>query len=119
MARAVRGLKLTGLKMTVFYIEAGEIQTEYRGENATQALNAYARDAGYSDYDDLVSEFGPVDLCIKLDIQALCTAVGEKAGVPVFEDSYGNGVALVGDKSYSSYQELAAAHGLNCWDYKA
>ena len=107
------------LKLTVCYIESGEVQSEYRGETAADALNAYARDAGYRDYDELVREFGPVELCIELDIQALCTAVGEKAGVPVFEDSYGTGVALLGDKSYSSYQVLAAAHGLNCWNYKA
>lgn len=107
------------MTMAVFFIEAGEVQDEQRGANAAEALDAYARDAGYSDYADLVSQFGEVDLCIELDIDALCAAVGDKAGAPVFEDSYGNGVALVGDKSYRSYQELADAHGLSCWNYKA
>jgi hypothetical protein len=108
--------------MAVFFIEAGAAQGEYKGATAAEALEAFAQDAGYSSYMQMTGkapEVSDVDACIELDTDALCSAVSDKAGVPVFADSYGSGVALVGDKSFQSYQDLAEAFDLRCWDFRA
>lgn len=45
--------------MATYTIEAGDlIMGDYEGESPEQALDAYARDAGYASYDKLVAEVG-------------------------------------------------------------
>jgi hypothetical protein len=55
---------------------------------------------------------------IEIDIEALVSAVDEKTERVVFEDSYGEGVALVGGVSYQSYHDLADAFGLDALDFQ-
>ena len=84
---------------------------EYHAESAAQALDAYARDAGYDSYAEVVAQFGDDAQAFEIDVDALCAAVEEVTGVTVFQDSYGNGVALVGGKSYATHKELAESIG--------
>ena len=47
--------------MKEYKIEAGAIDTTYKGESEQEALEAYAKDAGYKSYADLVDQHGEVD----------------------------------------------------------
>jgi len=106
--------------MATFSIDAnGSDMGCYVADTAAQALDAYARDAGYSDYADAVAQFGDNATAIEIDTAALCAAVSEATGHAVFQDSYGNGVALVDNCSYDNWQQLAETIGKNCWDFKA
>ena len=53
----------------------------------------------------------------RIDTNRLIQDVSDKAGRPVFEDSYGSGVALVENNSYPDYLALAQAYGLDITDY--
>lgn len=44
-----------------YIIEAGSIVTTYKAYSSNEALELYARDAGYSNYYELVQEHGQVD----------------------------------------------------------
>lgn len=50
-----------GLIKKTYKIEAGTIVTEYEGATEEEALEAYAKDAGYNSYEDLVDQHGEVD----------------------------------------------------------
>lgn len=106
--------------MPIFHISANDIAMgEFSGETEADALDAYARDAGYKDYADVVAQFGDDATAVQLDTDALVAAVGDATGHPVFQDSYGSGVALVNNVSYATYQDLAESIGRNAWDFKA
>lgn len=47
--------------MKAFRIQANAIDTIYDGETKGEALEAYAKDAGYKSYEDLVRQHGEVD----------------------------------------------------------
>ena len=47
--------------MKAFRIQANAIDTIYYGGTKEEALEAYAKDAGYKSYEDLVSQHGEVD----------------------------------------------------------
>lgn len=104
--------------MTTFAISAnGSDMGCYVAESASSALDAYAKDAGYQDYADAVKQFGDDAKAIEIDTEALCNAVSESTGFAVFQDSYGNGVAVVDNCSYDNWQQLAETIGKNCWDF--
>lgn len=106
--------------MAVFNISANDSNMgEYSGETAGQALDAYARDAGYTDYAEVIAQFGDDATAIKIDTDALCAAAGKHFNAAVFQDSYGSGVALIDGTSFFSYTELANAIGRRVWDFKA
>lgn len=56
---------------------------------------------------------------IDIDIESLIKAVDAKTSHCIFEDSYGDGVALIDGKSYRTYHELAAAFGLDASDFQS
>lgn len=106
--------------MAVFSIRANDTDMgEYSEDTASEALDAYAMDAGYKDYADVVEHFGDDATAVQIDVGALVAAVEESTGFTVFQDSYGDGVALVNDVSYPTHQALAKSIGKNCWDFKA
>lgn len=106
--------------MATFQIDAnGTDMGEFHGETAQDALDSYAREAGYTDYADVVEQFGDDATATQIDTEALTSAVEEATGHAVFQDSYGNGVALVNGVSYATHQELAQSIGKNAWDFKA
>ena len=106
-------------KMPVFNITANDTDMgEYTADGAADALDKYARDAGYTDYADASAQVRDDAQAVEIDTDALCNAVTEKTGFNVFQDSYGNGIALVNGTSYASYQELANSIGMNSWDFK-
>lgn len=110
--------------MKTFEITANDVlMGEYKGVNAEAALDAYARDAGYEDFATLLENIPgstreEVDVC-EIDMDKLCDAVAHAAGQAVFQDSYGNGVALVAGQSYATHREMAEAFGLSLGDYYA
>lgn len=97
--------------MGVFLIAANDVAMgEYQGDTAQDALDNYARDAGYRDYTEVESELGKTDavVVVEVDIDRLLAAVGEKLSKPIFQDAYGDGVALVDNVSIKTYAELAS-----------
>ncbi len=104
--------------MPTFHIDAnGTDMGCYSAATAAQALDAYAKDAGYSDYADISAQFGNDARAIEIDTDALCAAVSKGTGHAVFQDSYGNGVALMDNNSFDNWQQLAEVIGKNCRDF--
>ena len=98
--------------MAYFQISANDTDMgEYRADSAEQALEAYAKDAGYASYADAAEQFGDDAEAFEIDTEALCAAVETATGHSVFQDSYGNGVALVDGKSYATHKDLAQSIG--------
>lgn len=114
--------------MKTFDIDAnGTPMGEYKGETLEEAIDAYASDAGYSDFDDMAQEVGATkeELAInEIDSEKLVEAVEKASGVSVFQDTpvlqdkgeY-DGVALVDGVRYRTYRELAEAFGLSVDDF--
>ena len=108
--------------MAIYEITANDVlMGEYNGINAAEALDAYARDAGYDDYAALLGNVpgstpDEVEVC-EIETDKLCDAVSEAAGEAVFQDSYGNGIAVVAGQSYATHRELAEAFGLSLSDF--
>lgn len=99
--------------MATYMIEAGDVRMgEYRAESMAEALEKYADDAGFESYDDLVNRYGSASI-YRIDSEALTSAVAESLGVAIFQDSYGDGVALVRGESVATYAELAEMAGLD------
>ena len=62
--------------MAVFQITANDTDMgEYTADSAADALDAYAKDAGYSNYSEVVAQFGDDAAAIEIDTDALCEAV--------------------------------------------
>lgn len=101
----------------------GNLMGEYSGENAEAAIDAYAREAGYEDFADLLSRV-PGSTREELDVFEIATdelvaAVERTAGESVFQDSYGRGIALVKGASYATYRDLADAFELDIDQFHA
>ena len=47
--------------MTTYRIQANAIDTIYEANSEQEALEIYAKDAGYNSYEDLVNQHGEVD----------------------------------------------------------
>lgn len=106
--------------MAVFQITANDTDMgEYIADSAAEALNAYAKDAGYSDYSEVAAQFGDDAVAVEIDTNALCEAVEQATGKSVFQDSYGSGVALVDGVSYATHQDMAALIGKSVADFVA
>lgn len=101
----------------------GNLMGEYRGIDADAAINSYALDAGYDDFADLLATVpgsSREELDVEeIDIDKLVEAVEDAAGESVFQDSYGDGIALVKDKSYPTYRALSEAFGLDLNNFYA
>jgi hypothetical protein len=108
--------------MAVYFITAnGTPFGEYQATIAYEALLAYAQDAGYRNYAEMVEVGGggnEIEV-LKIDTDAIVAAVEAISKGPVMQDSYGGGVALVDGISYSNYDDLAAVVGKRCWDFSA
>lgn len=50
---------------------------------------------------------------IEIDTEALLAACVERADKTIFQDSYGNGIALYDGESFSTWHALAARFGLD------
>lgn len=96
---------------------------EYKGADENEAIDAFARDAGYDNYNHLLSNVegstrDELDVFV-LDTGKLVSAVEAAIGESIFQDSYGSGIALVKGESYSTYRELADAFDLDIDDFHA
>ena len=106
--------------MAYFQISANDTDMgEYHADSAEQALNAYARDAGYKDYADAAAQFGDDAEAHQIDTDALRNSVTQATGHNVFQDSYGNGVALVDGESYATHKDLADSIGRHIAEFFA
>ena len=85
----------------------------------TMAELLQARDAGYKDYADVVAQLGDDAEAHQIDVDALCDSVTQATGHDVFQDSYGNGVALVDGKSYATHKDLADSIGRHIAEFFA
>ncbi|MCC5908004.1 MAG: hypothetical protein JJU13_17450 [Balneolaceae bacterium] len=47
--------------MKTYRIQANAIDTTYKGDSEDEALDNYAKDAGYKDYSDLIDQHGEID----------------------------------------------------------
>ena len=110
--------------MNTFEIFAnGTNMGEYQGNTEAAAVDAFAEDAGYDSFSDLLqnvpgSSRDDLDVCL-IRTEDLCAAVEKRSGRSVLEDSYGNGVAVVNDVSYDTYRMLTEAYGLDLADFYA
>jgi hypothetical protein len=101
----------------------GNLMGEYKGANEDAAIDSYARDAGYDDFADLLANVPgstreEVEV-FEIDTDKLTAAVEAESGESVFQDSYGNGIALVKGESYATYRSLADAFGLDIDSFHA
>lgn len=100
-----------------FYIISANdnIMGEYQGVDINEAIDEYALDAGYdseADMHDSVPGSSRDDLSIfEINTDKLISAITAATGETVFQDSYGDGVALVQGISYATYTDLAEAFG--------
>ena len=98
------------MKMKTFDVEAnGTPMGEYNGETAANAIDAYAREAGYHNFSHMAQEVGATEeeLAInEIDSAKLVEAVEKAAGT-----------ALVDSVSYTTHRELAEAFGLSIDDF--
>ena len=56
---------------------------------------------------------------IVINVDALVEAVEKATSTPVFQDSYGDGVALVDGVSFNTFHDLAENFGLCAVDFTA
>ena len=64
----------------------------------------------------MITEFNPTLLCeVAIDTEALFNHIADRT--PVFEDAYGNGVALVNGVSYATYHELAEGFNVDILNF--
>ena len=95
----------------------GTLMGDYKGDSSDAAIDAYARDAGYDDFADLLacvdgSSKDELDV-FEIDTDKLVSAIEAAAGESVFQDSYGSGIALIKGASYATYRGLAEAYKLD------
>jgi len=64
------------MTMSTFFIEAnGTPMGEFVADNAGEALDLYAQEAGYKDYSDVVAQFGDDATASRIDTVALALDV--------------------------------------------
>lgn len=102
---------------TFLVVANGSMMGEYHAESAADALDAYARDASYADYADVVSQFGDEATARRIDDGALCVSVAKVTGHLVYQDGYGGGVALIDGVSYPDYESVARLIGRDITDF--
>ncbi|KDB50537.1 hypothetical protein X805_38710 [Sphaerotilus natans subsp. natans DSM 6575] len=106
--------------MTTFIVFAnGTNMGEYRAETQVGALDQYARDAGYTDYDDIVAQFSDDATAHRIDTPRLIRDAEEATGNLAQQDAYGDGVVLIGNKSFATYADLAEHIGRDISDFFA
>jgi hypothetical protein len=103
--------------MSTFFIEANGPMGEYVADSASEALDLYARKAGYRDYADVVAQFGDDAKASRVDTVALALDVENALNTRVFQDHYGDGVALVFNASVATFDDLAQLIDKRVWDY--
>jgi len=102
----------------------GTLMGEYDGQDDDEAVQSFMVDAGYESVEDCARRLNttPEKTLAELEVNEinvpkLVAAVEDVAGSSVFQDSYGDGVALVKNVSYATYRELAQAFGLDLDKY--
>ena len=83
---------------------------EWTAVNASAAMSKLYRTLTDWDINDSVEIF-------ELNTEMLVDAIEAEHDVLIQEDSYGDGVVLIGSVSYKTYAELAQAYGFGVWDY--
>jgi len=106
--------------MAVFHIEAnGTDMGCYHAATASEALDTYAKDAGYSDYLEVVEQFGDETCVTQIDTDRLSGVVSEKLNAIVMQDAYGWGVALVNGRLVLTWDDMAHLIGRKVWEFEA
>jgi hypothetical protein len=104
--------------MSTFFVEAnGTPMGEYVADSASEALDLYARGAGYPSYADVAELFGDDATASRVDTVALALDVENALNTRVFQDHYGDGVALVFNASVATFDDLAKFVDKRVWDY--
>ena len=98
----------------------GTLMGEYKGQDKANAIQSYLVEAGYESVEDcadaleITSEQVLAELSVsEIDVEKLVVAVEAAADATVFQDAYGDGIALVKNESYATHRELAGAFGLD------
>lgn len=91
---------------------------EYRADSHNGALEALARDSGYSNVEDVPGGLGEFIVAM-VDIDKLASEVVQATGKSVFQDAYGSGVCYFDGESIYSWDELALKIGARVWDFLA
>ena len=107
--------------MSIFIIDAnGTEMGEYRAATAQDALEQFAQDAGYDSIADMTEVTG-IDsnvLICQINTEALVNDYSAKTGKTLFQDSYGDGVAVLADGTrFDCYADIALAIDMTLDDF--
>lgn len=107
--------------MSTFTIDAnGTEMGEYRAATAQDAHTAYVHDSGYASVADMIEVTG-IDAYVwihQIDTDALTAAFNEKKDELLFQDSYGDGVAVLADGTrFQCYADIATAIDMTLYDF--
>lgn len=107
--------------MSIYTIDANcTYMGEYRAESAESALEQFVQDAGYNSVADMLEVTG-IDnsvLVNKINTEALVDAYSKKTGETLYQDSYGDGVAILSDGTcFDCYESIAAAINMTLDDF--
>ena len=107
--------------MPYFYIEANATPMgEYKAPSKMQALDAYAIDAGYNDYHDMLCQLNPEspvdhggdEMCLEIDTKALIAAVEQKTGLACCQPSFDGAVIILNGDVWETWELFAEENGL-------
>ena len=107
--------------MPHYYIEANATPMgEYQAPTKMQALDAYAIDAGYNDYNGMLYqlnpsspvEYGGEEMCWEIDTKALVAAVEQKTGLVCCQPSFDGAVIIHDGDVWETWELFAEENGL-------
>ena len=112
--------------MPYFYIEANATPMgEYKAPSKMQALHAYAIDAGYNDYHDMLCqlspsspvEYGGEEWVREIDTKALTAAVEQKTGLACCQPSFDGAVIIMSGDVWETWELFAESNGFLLRDF--
>ena len=105
--------------MKVYMVEANaQYIGAYEAESENNALDLYAQDAGYENYAEQASQFGDDAIAVQIDQKKLFSDLSNETGFSVFQDSYGEAVALAGGIRFETYEAIASYLQKEIGEYK-
>lgn len=104
--------------MAVFVINSAYVeQQEIVAENKMRALKIYSTNLNYTSFEIFCDERGADVEIYQIDTDKIVSTIESKTEFLCFDDSYGNGVALVGGRSYKLWHDMAQLVNINLKEF--